>query len=198
VTVAGPLAVRPLTDERWPDLEALFGPSGAYSNCWCTWQRISGRAFSAGCANRGAGNRALLRGLAESGAEPGLLAYRDRAAIGWVSTGPRREFGRILRSPITQLTAGEASDPAVWSVACFFIPAAHRGQGVASALLEAAVGRAREASARAIEGYPVDTRGERRQSSSLFTGTLELFLRFGFSRVAERRPGRPVVRRKLS
>ncbi len=66
------LIVLPLTDERWPDLEALFGPNGAYSNCWCAWQRVRGREFSAGCANRGAGNRALL--------EPGLGGPAARAA----------------------------------------------------------------------------------------------------------------------
>ncbi len=192
------IVVHALTASRWPDLERLFGPNGAYSNCWCAWQRVSGREFSAGCANRGAGNRELLHGLAMSGGQPGLIAYQQEGPIGWVSAAPRSEFGRILRSPVTRLTAAEAADSTVWSVACFFIPTAHRGQGVASVLLEAAISRAREASALAIEGYPVDTRGERRQSSSLFTGTLDLFLRFGFARVAEWRPGRPVVRLELS
>ncbi len=192
------LIVLPLTDERWEDLEALFGPSGAYSNCWCAFQRVRGREFSAGCTDRGAGNRALLRSLVTEGRRPGLLAYRDRRPVGWVSAGPRPEFGRILRSPITRLDATAAADQSVWSIACFFIPTEHRGQGVASALLNAAVARARDASAVAIEGYPVDTRGERRQSSSLFTGTLDLFLRLSFAKVAERRPGRPVVRRELS
>lgn len=189
--------IEPLTAPRWPDLEELFGPNGAYSNCWCTWQRVTGREFSSGCANRGAGNRALLKRLAEDGQRPGLLAYAGGQPIGWVSAGPRPGYGRIVRSPITRLDAVEATDASVWSVACFYIPAANRGRGVATALLDAAVASARDASARVIEGYPVDTGGERRQSSGLFTGTLDLFLRAGFTRVAERRPGRPVVRLEL-
>jgi len=194
---ADALAVHPLTDGRWPDLEALFGPNGGYSNCWCSWQRISGREFSAGCADRGAGNRALLRRLTAEDRRPGLIGYRDGAPVGWVSVGPRPEFGRILRSPITRLDAAAAADASVWSVACFYIPALHRGRGVATALLEAAVAAARGSGAAALEGYPVDTGGRRAQSSSLFTGTPELFRRAGFMQVAEHRPGRPVMRLEL-
>jgi GNAT superfamily N-acetyltransferase len=191
------LRVEPLTAARWSDLEDLFGPNGAYSNCWCTWQRVTGREFAAGCASRGAGNRALLKHLAEDGRRPGLLAYAGGQPIGWISVGPRPDFGRIVRSPITRLDPSAAVDASVWSVACFYIPAPNRGKGVAAALLAAGVAGARTASARAIEGYPVDTAGERRQSSNLFTGTLDLFLRAGFTRVAERLPGRPVVRLEL-
>lgn len=191
------LRVHPLTAARWPDLEHLFGQNGAYSNCWCAWQRVTGREFSAGCADRGARNRALLRRLADEGRRPGLIAYDDEQPVGWVSVGPRPEFGRIVRSPITRLDAAAAADASVWAVACFYIPAANRRRGIATTLLEAAAASARAASARAIEGYPVDTGGERRQSSNLFTGTLDLFRRAGFEPVAERLPGRPVVRLEL-
>jgi GNAT superfamily N-acetyltransferase len=188
---------RPLTPERWPDLERLFGPNGAYSNCWCAFQRVTGREFGAGCVNRGAGNRALLRGLTDAGRRPGLVAYRAGEPIGWVSVGPRPEFGRIVRSPITGLGPAEAGDPAVWSVVCFFVPRAHRGAGTGRALLEAAIEHARAAGASVLEGYPVDRRGRRTQASSVFTGTLGLFLAAGFEVVAERVEHRPVVRLAL-
>ena len=29
------LAFHPVTPDRWPDLERLFGPHGANSGCWC-------------------------------------------------------------------------------------------------------------------------------------------------------------------
>jgi GNAT superfamily N-acetyltransferase len=198
VTRALDLDAQPLTPERWPDLERLFGPSGAYSNCWCAFQRVSGREFSAGCANRGAGNRALLRRLADDGGRPGLIGYRDGQPVGWVSVGPRPEFGRIVRSPIVRLSPDEAADASVWSVACFFIPRAQRGSGVGRALLENAVLHARAAGASVLEGYPVDTAGARAQASSVFTGTLDLFLGAGFNVVARRLERRPVVRRSLA
>lgn len=192
------LVTRALTSERWPDLERLFGPNGAYSNCWCAFQRITGREFSAGCTNRGSGNRALLRQLTDEGRRPGLIAYRDGQPVGWISVGPRPEFGRIVRSPITRLTPEDAADASVWSVACFFIPRAHRAQGVGAELLRRSIDHARRAGARVLEAYPVDTAGSRMQSSTVFTGTLDLFTRAGFHRVAERVAGRPVVRLDLA
>jgi GNAT superfamily N-acetyltransferase len=195
--VAPRLAVQPLTPDRWADLERLFGPNGAYSNCWCAFQRVTGREFSAGCANRGEGNRALLRSLADGPVPPGLLAYRDGEPVGWVSAGPRTGFGRLLRSPILRVRGPEGADPSVWSVACFFIPRVHRGAGVGRALLTAAVSAAEVAGAAVVEGYPVDTAGERVHDASVFTGTLELFQGAGFERVAERIAGRPVVRLPL-
>ena len=187
----------PLTPARWPDLERLFGSNGAYANCWCAFQRVTGREFSDGCANRGAGNRALLRRLTEGGGRPGLIGYRAGEPVGWVSVGPRAEFGRIVRSPILRLSPEEAADPGVWSVVCFYIPRAQRGSGVGRALLRHAVDYARHAGASAVEGYPVDTGGARAQASSVFTGTLDLFRSAGFGVVGRRLERRPVVRISL-
>lgn len=191
------LVTRPLTPERWPDIERLFGPNGAYSNCWCTFQRQTGREFSAGCERRGAGNRALLRELTEDGGEPGLIGYLDDEPAGWVSVGPRTGFGRILRSPITHLAPDERADASVWAVVCFWMPRARRGQGIGRALLAAAVDHARLRGAAVLEGYPVDTRGRRIPTSDAFTGTLDLFRDAGFARVSERVQGRPLVRLEL-
>lgn len=197
MTRAPALVAHPLTPDRWPDLERLFGPSGAYSNCWCAFQRVTGREFSAGCAKGGAGNRALLRRLTMAGGRPGLIGYRDGEPVGWVSVGPRPEFGRILRSPITRLAPDEATDASVWSVVCFFIPRPHRGSGVGRALLDHAVRHARRAGASVLEAYPVDTGAARPQASSVFTGTLALFRAAGFEVVSERVERRPVVRLSL-
>lgn len=191
------LQAHPLSPDRWADLERLFGPNGAYSNCWCTYQRVTGREFSAGCRNQGEGNRALLRSLTDAGRRPGLIGYRGGEPVGWVSVGPRIEFGRILRSPVTRVSREEAADGSVWSVVCFFIPRPHRAQGVGAGLLERAVAHARAGGARALEAYPVDTAGRRAPSSSVYTGTLPLFARAGFVKVAEHVAGRPVVRLEL-
>lgn len=192
------LIARALTPARWGELERLFGPSGAYSNCWCTFQRQTGAEFGHGCANAGAGNRALLRRLTDEGRRPGLIGYLDGEPVGWVSVGPRPQFGRILRSPIAKVPPEQAADRSVWAVVCFFISRQHRRKGVARSLLEQAVAYAQRRGAAILEGYPVDTRGHRVPSSGLFTGTLDLFLASGFRRAAEHVAGRPVVQMKLT
>lgn len=179
------LAVYPLTPDRWPDLERLFGPSGAYSGCWCMWPRLSSAEFS---ANGNAGNKKGFRQVVRSGSEPGLLAFRGDEPVGWVAVAPREEYGRVLRSPLHKPfdTAEE-----VWSITCFFIAKPERRSGVAMALLEAAVEFARARGAAVIEGYPVN---EKKSDADMWQGSVQMFERSGFAVAVERKPGRPVMR----
>jgi GNAT superfamily N-acetyltransferase len=191
------LTVRPVTADRWDDLARLFGPNGAYSNCWCTFFRQTGAEFGAGCANRGTGNRTMLHRVVRDGSVPGLLAYRGDDPVGWVSVAPRTEFGRVLRSPITRLAPDERGDRTTWSVVCFYVPRGARSQGVAHALLAGAVDWARERGATVLEGYPVDPGDERPPSSSMYVGTVSMFAAAGFTESARRVPWRPVMERGL-
>lgn len=193
-----PVRLEPVTPDRWDDLLGLFGPNGAYSNCWCTFFRQTGRDFSAGCTNRGAGNRSLLRSLVGDGRVPGLLAYRGDDPVGWVSVAPRTEFGRVLRSPISKLAPEARDDGSTWSVVCLYVPRANRRRGVARALIAGAVDWARAQGATTLEGYPYDTRGKRRESSSLYVGTVDLFAAAGFVEVARRIESRPVMELRLA
>lgn len=196
---AGGLEVRPLTADRWSDLVSLFGPSGAFGNCWCTWWRQTGGEFEKGIRQRGAGNKALLGQITKEDREPGLIAYRDGKPVGWISVAPRPEYGRVVRSPSIGpgRRSPEAADTTVWSVVCFWMPRAERGKGVAMTLLRAAVDHARARGAQVLEGYPVDTGEERRPQGSVFTGTLAMFRRVGFEEVERRAEGRPIVRLSL-
>ena len=87
-------------------------------------------------------------------------------------------------------------DRPVWSIVCFFIHRQHRGQGVAQALLDAAVDHARSQGAERVEGYPIDLAFGPKPAANLFTGTLGMFESAQFVEIA-RRGGRPVVRREL-
>ena len=66
------------------------------------------------------------------------------------------------------------------SINCFVVARTARRSGVASALLDAAVAYAAEHGAAILEGYPVDTRGTRISSASVYTGTAGMFRRAGF------------------
>jgi GNAT superfamily N-acetyltransferase len=189
------LTFRPVTPDRWDDLATLFGSSGGYSGCWCMYLRESAKEFDALCPNGGAGNRDRLRAIVDSGRVPGLLAYAGREPAGWVSVSPRDDYVRVLRSPLHRPIDDEDG---VWSVACFFIGKGHRGEGVADALLDAAVAHARRSGARILEGYPLDTDGDRRPPAEMWRGSVEQFTRAGFEVVARRKPARPIVRLRLS
>lgn len=183
-----PLAVRPLTPDRWDDLEALFGPSGAYSGCWCLFWRVSSADFA---ANGNAGNRRALRRLVSTGRVPGLLAYDGDTPVGWVSVAPRTEFVRLERSPKLK----RVDDLPVWSIVCFFVARGHRRRGVMSALIDGAVAYVRAQGGRVVEAYPV----ERADFSGCtgFMGLVSAFRRAGFEAAAPPVRGQAIVRKKL-
>jgi ribosomal protein S18 acetylase RimI-like enzyme len=134
-------------------------------------------------------NRSRLRALVARGVVPGLIAYLGRTPVGWVSMGPREDYAKLARSPVLR----PVDDAAVWSIICFVVPAEFRGQGVARALLEAAVAFARKQGARIIEAYPVDRSG-RSSDDTMWFGAKSMYDGAGFIEVARRKPQRPIVR----
>jgi GNAT superfamily N-acetyltransferase len=186
------LRIVPATPDRWDDLCRLFGPSGAYSNCWCTWWILSAGEWDATPA---AERRALLESLVAEGAEPGLLAYDAEEPVGWCAVGPRERYARMMskRSTVFRPLDEEPS----WVINCFFVTKEARGRGVAQALLDAAASFAFEKGASRIDAYPIDPEAQQASSTSLYVGSLPMFLAAGFTEVARMR-GRPVVRLERS
>jgi len=64
-------------------------------------------------------------------------------------------------------------------------PAGYCRQGVATGLLAGAVEFAHEHGAPAVEGYPVDNRGKRVDTTMAYVGTRPLFEGAGFRKVAD-------------
>jgi GNAT superfamily N-acetyltransferase len=184
------IEVHPVTRQCWDDLVELFGPSGAYSGCWCMFWRVKSFEFE---ANGNKGNRKAMQHIVERNEIPGLLAYIDNRPVGWISLGPKEEFGRIVRSPLFK----SVDNQPVWSIVCFFIHKDFRNHGVGKRLLSAAADYARSKGARLLESYPIDTKGKRRADAGLFTGTQILFEKAGYTEVARRKERRPVMRKKL-
>ena len=191
------LRIEPLTPARIPDLATLFEQGGDPKWCWCAWFRVRGRDWTNATA---AENRKVLQTAAkEQDNAPGLLAYEDDAMVGWVSLGPREDYERLAFSK----ALAPLDDKAVWSIVCFVVGRKSRGQGVAAALLDAAVDYARDHGATTLEAYPVDIAdGARIPSANAFHGTLSMFERAGFKVVARRKGSpnatpRPIVRRSI-
>ena len=193
------LEMLPLTRDRLPDLAELFGQGGDPKTCWCAWFRVRGMDFSTATATA---NRRVLTAAVDKtsheGRVPGLVAYRDGQAVGWVSVGPRDDYERLQHSKVL----APVDERPVWSIVCFVVARAARGQGIARALLDAAVDYAREHGATLLEAYPIETDGDRVPSATAYKGTVGMFERAGFQVVERRRANaasapRPIVRRAV-
>jgi len=193
------LEIVPLTSERFAELAELFA-TGDPRWCWCMYFRARGRSWSNSSPDT---NRAHLFKLAEDGERdgsiaPGLVAYRDSSAVGWVSLAPREDYERLAFSTMLR----PIDDRPVWSIVCFVVGRHHRRQGVAAALLQAAIEYARAHGARTLEGYPLHQSRGKVGSSAAYVGTQAMFERAGFA-VAElrqwdeRTPPRPIMRLDL-
>ncbi|WP_338528320.1 GNAT family N-acetyltransferase [Nitratireductor thuwali] len=184
--------VLPLTPERWPEFEDLFGKQGACYGCWCTHFRLPPALRRENDRQR---NKDHMRARVEAGPPPGLLIFNDRRADGWMQIGPRADVpewnnkGRVT----APLEDAPADDPAVWAVSCFFVRANARGNGMTHRLVEAGKTFARENGARLIEACPM-TESKSSRSIGLFVGSARVFAKAGFEVVAERKAGRPLMR----
>jgi GNAT superfamily N-acetyltransferase len=185
----------PLNQDRLEDLRALFDEGGDPKICQCAFWRVGGSGWGGWTKER---NRVVLEALAGRDPTPGLIAYADGRAVGWVSLGAREDFVRLVRSRVRP----RLDDVPVWSIVCFVVSRPARRQGLARRLLDSAVDYAREHGAPAVEAYPVDTRGAKIAAASAYTGLLSTFEVAGFRVVHEiDSPGasvrRVIVRRDL-
>lgn len=189
------LTIEPLSRERLPDLAGLFDEGGDPKTCWCAFWRVPGTDWQTWTKAR---NRRVATDLADHDPAPGLVAYADGRVVGWVSVGPREDYERLERSKVL----ARIDDKPVWSVVCFVVSRTHRGRGIATRLLAAAVDYARDHGATLVEAYPVDPSRGRVPAASAFTGAMSMFEATGFA-VVERRqwnkttPVRPIVRRAI-
>jgi GNAT superfamily N-acetyltransferase len=189
------IVVRPLTSARWADLEALFSARGCSMarGCWCMYYRLRGKGVLTRPGDqRGARAKAALKSLARSDESPGLIGYRGKTPVGWISLGPRPDFAKLEKSPVMK----PVDDRPVWSIICFVVPSEYRNEGVARELLAGAIDYARRRGADVLEAYPIDKDQTSAADASWF-GSKRMFDAAGFREVARRRPDRPVVRLAL-
>ena len=177
----------PLTPERWPDFERLFGKHGAYGGCWCMWWRVTRREFQ---QQQGEGNRQAMKAILDSGQIPGILAYHGDQPIGWCSVAPREHFSSLERSRVLS----RLDQVPVWSIVCLFVAKGYRGRGVAEALVRAAVNYVHHQGGKVIEAYPTIPRRGTLAPVSSYMGTPAMFERAGFVECARPSAGRAIMR----
>jgi GNAT superfamily N-acetyltransferase len=172
------IEVRPATAARFDDVAVMLGPRNPESSvCWCLSHRLDSKT------NRelvGPARGEFVRRLCAREVAPGVLAYADGEVAGWAAVAPRSElpFARSRKIP-------HVDDRPVWSVWCIRVRPGHRGQGISLALLDGAVTYARAQGAPAVEGYPVDNRGQKVDLTMAYVGTRRLFERAGFTKASD-------------
>ena len=186
------LTIRPLTAARVDDVKTVTRGTWG-STCWDLFPRYSAaQQRELGITGGGPGTaeakrRAALAKLARRRKNSaGLVAYQDGEPIGFISLGPRHDFSRVERSRATP----PVDDVPAWVIPCITVRRGHRGQGVAVAMIRAAVEYAGKRGAPAVEAHP-RADGKRVHDDFAFFGTAALFQKAGFRRVRGVLPGLP-------
>jgi GNAT superfamily N-acetyltransferase len=189
------LAIHPLTPDRWDDFVQLFETDSMCRMCWCLAHRLPPSVRK---QMNGDMRKKHMAKVVKAGPPPGLLAYRNGEAVGWLAIAPRPatpEFN-TGRKASAVVDAADAEDPAVWAATCFFVRKDARGEGVTGQLLEAGAAWAKASEASRLEGCPM-SHEEKRSTAGMFVGPKRVFDRQGFDTVIERKPGRPLMRLTL-
>jgi len=185
------ITTKAATPAEWDDVQRALTGGGDGASCQCVWPVLRDKDWNKTTKDQRVG---ILRDEITAGPPPGIVAYVDGEAAGWIRIGPRPAQRRLgYTRTIVAATQEPLEDGSVWAVTCFSVRRDHRGKGLNAALLAAAVDYARTSGARVIEGYPVDTATTTVSSNDLFHGALSTFLAAGFSVVGELRSGRPLV-----
>ena len=186
------ITVAPATADRFDDIARVINPTGREQACWCMHWRAPAKEDA---TTRGA----RLRELTEQEPAPGMLAYLGGGAgagsgagstageaevVGWLGFSRRSAARSLQRSRV--LPVGEPETwPTAWVFMCVTVRAGFRRQGVAQALLDAGVGYAAAHGATMLDAFPVEPEAGRRVPvSAAFVGTVGMFERAGFDRLA--------------
>ncbi len=169
------IEIRPAT--VFEDVRTMVGPKRANATaCWCLTYRLGSKKNA---ALRGPARGERVASIMEQ--DPvGVLAYDGDEVVGWAAVARRSEtsFARSRSIP-------KVDELDVWSVWCIRVRPGYRGRGISYPLLEGAVGYARSQAAPAIEGYPLDNRGEKIDTTMAYVGTRALFEKTGFHKAAD-------------
>jgi len=184
------VTVHPLTPDRFGDLEALFATGSEPRGCWCLYWRQTAKEWDACDAE---GRHDAFRARVEAGPPPGLLAYRDGEAIGWVQVTPRADVPRFNRARSAKPSPADADLGTVWAVSCFYLRKDARGQGLMTTLARHACAFAARHGAQAVEAAPIAPHQPLIWGEG-FVGLRSALERAGFAQVEQRTKLRSLMR----
>lgn len=183
------VTVKPLRPATWDDFETVMGARGGARGCWCMHWRLN---INEWMDNKGEGNKAAMRALAELDTPPGVVGYLDAEPVAWCAFGDRSDFPRLQRSTLLK----PVDDEPVVSLTCLLIKKEYRSEGLLPAWITAVRDYLDETSRiRTVEAYPVEPpAGRQAGPDTAMTGIASAFTDAGFTEIARPRKDRPIMR----
>jgi ribosomal protein S18 acetylase RimI-like enzyme len=169
------IEVRPLSPDCLADFMAFFegeafsdNPKWSSCYCQCFYEDHSKIRWA---DRAGSENRECAIRRVNSAEMQGLLAYRAGKVVGWCNAAPRTLLHALDDEPVP---AAES----VGTILCFVVAPRLRGQGIATALLEAACQQLRAQGLRFVEANP---RPRAKSDGENHFGPLSMYLAAGFT-----------------
>ena len=188
--------IRELSPRTLPDFETLAVKQGG---CWCIfYQRAKPLRRGTTSEEWKRRNRRDKRRLVREGRSHAILVYDGKTAIGWCQYGDRNELPRIDARRTYRKAAPPVGDVKLWRITCFFVDPKYRGRGVAKYALKAALESIKEQGGGIVEAYPVVSAKMAAVPEWRWFGTLGMFRREGFRRVASLGTSGVLVRKTIS
>lgn len=143
-----------------------FADNPDWSDCYCSLYQFANRSKDE--------SRRMASNQIQDGRIHGFLAYEKARPVGWCNAANRNHY------PILHHLQGPGPDKyeKIGSIVCFVVAASHRGQGVASKLLNAACSKFTQDGLEYAEGYPVK---DPPSTAWDFPGPIGMYLKNGFT-----------------
>jgi GNAT superfamily N-acetyltransferase len=195
------LSTKELSEETWTDFVKLFSQGNGWDHCFCVHfhrprslpkdQWLTTRKLR---ANR---NRQEQKKLIDKDCSHGILVYANGEPVGWCQYGPREELTRIDNMRTYGVPAPEIKSGKFWRITCFVVDRKYRRRGVAGTALMAVLESIKRQGGGIVEAYPV-ANWEGKSFGNMSThGTVSMFKRVGFKRVARFGNTNVVMRKKI-
>lgn len=202
-----------LSESTWSDFEKLFSRGNGWDHCFCIhFQRPCGLPKTEWLrtrTERAKRNRRHKKSLVGEGRSHGILVYVNGQPVGCCQYGLAEELPRIDASHNYRNLGLAAASHKLWRITCFVVDRRHRQKGIATAALKTALESIKKQGGGIVEAYPVldwkklrpaeiRRRGHAPSFGNVSThGTVSMFAKQGFKRIAAFGPINVVMRRAI-
>jgi len=195
------LSTKEFSEKTWPDFVELFSKGNGWDHCCCVhFQRprtLPKDQWLPTRKLRAVRNRREQKKLIDKGCAHGILVYASGVPVGWCQYGLREELARIDDMRIYRVPPPETRTGKFWRITCFVVDRKYRRHGIAGAALAAALETIKQEGGGIVEAYPV-ANWEGKSFGNMSThGTVSMFKKAGFERVAPFGNTNVVMRRKI-